>query len=69
MESDQHLIIADTPEAFAKAILQLIREPGLSERLTDNAYQLIQEKYDWAAIMPQFLELVDKAAFSQKALS
>lgn len=63
--SGEHLLIADTPEAFAAAIIRLLKEPGLRQRLADNAYRRVAEKYDWAAVMPQFLSLVDRVASKQ----
>lgn len=59
---DEHLLIADTPEAYAAAVIRLLSESGLRQRLADNAYQLVSEKYDWAAVMPRFLSLVDRVA-------
>lgn len=57
-----HLLIADSPEAFAHNVIGLLREPDLRKRLTSNAYQLVQEKYDWASVMPNFLNVVDQVA-------
>lgn len=62
VEHDEHLLIADTPEAFAEAVVRLLKEPGLRKRLADNAYQLVAEKYDWAVAMPRFLSLVERVA-------
>jgi glycosyltransferase involved in cell wall biosynthesis len=62
VRAGEHLLIADTPEAFAAATIRLLQEPGLRQELAANAYQLVSEKYDWAAVMPQFLDLVDRVA-------
>jgi glycosyltransferase involved in cell wall biosynthesis len=58
----EHLLIADTPEAFAEAVICLLKDPGLRKRLADNAHQLVREKYDWAVVMPRFLDLVERVA-------
>jgi glycosyltransferase involved in cell wall biosynthesis len=58
----EHLLIADTPEDFSTATIRLLTEPGLRQRLAANAYRLVSEKYDWDAVMPQFLSLVDRVA-------
>jgi polysaccharide biosynthesis protein PslH len=60
----QHLLIADSPQAFAEATIRLLREPGLRQQLAENAYQLVSEKYDWSSVMPRFLTLVEKVAFA-----
>jgi glycosyltransferase involved in cell wall biosynthesis len=57
-----HLLVADTPQAFAEATIRLLHEPGLRQQLTTNAYQLVQTKYDWAATLPQFLQLIERVA-------
>lgn len=61
-QSGQHLLVADTPQAFAEAIIQLLKDPRLRQQLANNAYQLVSERYDWAATMPRFLNLVDRVA-------
>lgn len=59
---DIHLLVADTPQAFAEAILRLLKEPGLRQHLAGQAHQLVREKYDWAVVMPRFLNLAEKLA-------
>ena len=56
----EHLLIADTPGAFADAVIRVLRTPELRRRLSDNAYQLVRGQYDWAGVMPRFLDLVDR---------
>lgn len=62
VEHDVHLLIADTPHAFADATLRLLHEPGLRERLAYEGYELVRRKYDWSAVMRRFLDLVDRVA-------
>ena len=62
VQSGEHLLIADTPETFAEAAIRLLQDAALRRRLTENAYQLVSEKYDWAVIMPRFLSLVERVA-------
>jgi len=58
--ADEHILIADTPNAFAKAVLRLLNESELRQRLSNNAYRLVQDKYDLAISMPNFLSLVEQ---------
>jgi glycosyltransferase involved in cell wall biosynthesis len=62
VEDDVHLLLGDTPEAFANAVVRVMYEPGLRQRLVDNSLQLVRAKYDWANVMPRFLDLVEWAA-------
>jgi polysaccharide biosynthesis protein PslH len=55
----EHLLIADEPDKFADMVIRLLLDPGLRRRLSENAYQLIEEKYNWAVVMPKFLDLLD----------
>lgn len=59
---EEHLLIADNADAFVTAVLRLLHDPALRQRLTDNAHQLVQERYDWSAILPSFLDLVEEVA-------
>ena len=56
------ILLADTPEAFAQAILRLRSDPVLRQELVKNACRLIRQQYDWSIIMPEFVELVEHAA-------
>lgn len=55
---EEHLLIADSPQDYAQAVLRVLTEPGLRERLVENAYRLMQTKYDFAAVFPDFLEIL-----------
>jgi len=57
-EHDVHLLIADTPHAFASAIVRLLQEPDLRQRLTHAACRLVAVQYDWSATLPRFLQLI-----------
>lgn len=59
VKHDEHLLIADSPEDFSQQVVRLIQEPPLRQRLADNAYNLVRDKYDWAVVMPRFLNLID----------
>jgi polysaccharide biosynthesis protein PslH len=49
VEHGKHLLIADTPQTFAEAVLTLLSDPDLRFHLAANAYQLVSNKYDWKA--------------------
>lgn len=55
----EHLLIADTPAAFAGAVGRVLRDPVLRARLAVNARALVEAKYDWPAIGAQFVELIE----------
>jgi glycosyltransferase involved in cell wall biosynthesis len=57
-----HLLIADTPAAFAEATLRLLGDPSLRQRLSGNGRELVRQNYDWPVILPRFLELAERVA-------
>ena len=59
-QHDEHILIADTAADFASAVIRLLQESTLRKKLTDNAYRLVNEKYDWTAIAPQMQQLVEQ---------
>jgi sugar transferase (PEP-CTERM/EpsH1 system associated) len=48
------IVIADAPEAFAGAIVSLIRDHSLRSRLENAARQVVVERYDWSAVAEDF---------------
>jgi glycosyltransferase involved in cell wall biosynthesis len=62
VESGRHLLIADRPEDFAAAVVRICREADLREQLAAEARCLVAERYDWSAVRPRFLQLVERVA-------
>lgn len=48
----EHLLVADTPSAFADAVTLLLNDPDLGERLAVAARSYALEHYDWHAVYP-----------------
>lgn len=46
VEDGTHILIADTPEAFAAAIVKAL-SGTVSEKISANARRLVEKKYDW----------------------
>ncbi len=46
---EKDIIVADTDESFVSAIDNLLKDETMAKRLGENAYRLVQEKYDWRA--------------------
>lgn len=56
------LLIADTPEQFAAAIVSLLRDPARREQLERSARALVVDRYDWSAVAGQLEEALARAA-------
>lgn len=57
----QHALIADSAEEFAQAVIRLLRERGLAERLAHNGQHSVAERYDWQAIAAHLEEACVRA--------
>jgi glycosyltransferase involved in cell wall biosynthesis len=58
----KHLLIADSPDAFAEQVIILLNDDALHKKLSAQARQFVKQKYDWGTVMPSFLNLVEGAA-------
>ena len=46
----KHVILADEPQTFARAVLELLRDADRRRQLEAAARKLVVEKYDWTAV-------------------
>jgi len=56
----ENIVIADTPQAFAKAILWLNKNPEIQKQIGENAAQLIQDQHSYATAYKAFMKVVGK---------
>lgn len=60
----EHLLIADTPDAFADRVVALLADAQLRARLAAAARALVEAEYDWRVLGPRFVALVESLAGS-----
>jgi polysaccharide biosynthesis protein PslH len=53
------ILIADTTEAFAVAVLRLMRDAKLAARISENALSLVRSRYSWDSILNNLLSLYE----------
>lgn len=53
VQHDEHLLLADAPEQFARAVLTLLDDPARRARLATAARSFVQRSYGWDALVPQ----------------
>lgn len=53
------LRIADTPEAFAAAVIELLKNPGLAKRMGQQAAKTVRKKFGWAGVAKRFTEICE----------
>lgn len=60
-EPGTHLLLGDTPETFAEAVVSLLRDETRRAEMGARAAVFVRQRYDWAAIIPR-LEAVYETA-------
>jgi glycosyltransferase involved in cell wall biosynthesis len=60
VERGRHLLLADDPEAFAAAILSVVDDPAIGQRLTGPAYDLVRAAYDLSSAERQITAVLER---------
>lgn len=55
----KHLLIADSPEAFFAHVRALVTDPEMGHRISQEARNLVEEKYDNRRIIKELLQFYD----------
>ncbi len=55
----EHLLVADEPLEFARAVVTLLKNPTLGEQMARNGRCLVEEKYDWQRVLPKLEEVYE----------
>jgi len=66
VESGRHLLIADEPEAFADAVVRVLRDHALAASLSRAARALVLERYDVGAVSAKVLRALDELRLSPR---
>lgn len=61
-QSGVHLLVADEPQDFADAVLRLLREDVLHQQVAAAGFDLVRQKYNWDAVLPDLLQLAEETA-------
>jgi glycosyltransferase involved in cell wall biosynthesis len=59
----EHVLLAEVPEAMTNAILRLLQNPTLADKLQQSAYHLVSTYYNWDAIATQYEQLHEELLF------
>ena len=55
----KHLLVADSEDDFAQAVIRLLTHRELRENLVENAFKIVREKYDWARVLPGYQSILE----------
>jgi glycosyltransferase involved in cell wall biosynthesis len=56
----ENILVADTPQDFAQAVVAVIRDSDLAQRLAENGRRLVEEKYDWRVVYRDLDEVYEE---------
>ncbi|MFA5891164.1 MAG: glycosyltransferase [Actinomycetota bacterium] len=62
LADDEHLLLGDEPEEFARAVVTLLRDPARRARLGSAGRAHIAARYDWGSIVGRVEEVWDRVA-------
>lgn len=55
-EEGEHLLLADSPSEFAEAVLRLLEDTSLRQRLGQQAGEWVRQNYDWNPLCAQAID-------------
>lgn len=58
--NNMNILIAESPEGFAKKVIDLLNNLELREKITINARRFVEENYDWESIAKRQMEIYEK---------
>jgi glycosyltransferase involved in cell wall biosynthesis len=53
VKHEEHILIADTTEEFAQAVVRLLRDKDFGKQLAQNSYDLVQQSYSLDKLMSE----------------
>lgn len=57
VEEGENILIGDTPEALAEAVVRVLKEPALGERLRSQGRAWVEEHYHWRNVYPAWEDI------------
>jgi len=67
VRSGENIVLADTPNDFAQAVISLLRDPGRRQQLGAAARTLVQEHYSWTIVANDFARALQEVIISSSA--
>ena len=65
----RHLLIADSPQEFARTVVSLLRNPKQKACLGSAARRLVEKDYSWRAVAAEFDAVLRRVVEEQQTLS
>jgi sugar transferase (PEP-CTERM/EpsH1 system associated) len=68
VKNGEELILADTNEDFANAIVKVLREPDFANRLGKHAASTVREKFGWRKVAEEFAAICERSVVANSKL-
>jgi polysaccharide biosynthesis protein PslH len=65
VRSGENILLADTPEGFAKSVLSLLYDANRRQRMGNAARKLVEENYSWQSVGKIFASALEEAVARQ----
>jgi glycosyltransferase involved in cell wall biosynthesis len=62
IKHEAELLLADTAEAFAAAVVRLLRDDVVAKELAARAASVVRSEYGWGAVATSFTDICEQAA-------
>jgi glycosyltransferase involved in cell wall biosynthesis len=60
----EHLLVGDSPQEFAAAVVQLLQSPALGRRIARSGRALVERHYDWRVVNPRVGEVYERLRYA-----
>lgn len=61
LKDGEEILLRDTPEEFAEAVVRLLKDKSLAQKIGKQAAETVREKFNWRKVTDEFVELCEKA--------
>jgi polysaccharide biosynthesis protein PslH len=61
LKDGEELLVADEPEAFARAVVRVLRDEGFARELGGRAARIVRERFGWDKVSARFAEICEGA--------
>ncbi len=60
LQDGEHLLLADSPDAFANAVVRVVRDSALRDRLAESGRRRVAQRYLWSSIRTRVANLAEE---------
>ncbi|MBA3806479.1 MAG: glycosyltransferase, partial [Acidobacteria bacterium] len=66
VQNGEHLLLADTPQAFAAECVRVLKDEDTARELGSRAAKIVREQFGWDKVAANFAELCQRAVRLQQ---